>query len=197
MSYNWTCCLLYSTTISLRFSLDFSLDFLLDFSDSLSQKINNPNSVSDSQVRSGGVLFTGDILFIGGCGRFFEGNGEIMSQTLTTILSFPDQTYLYCGHEYTVNNLAFCLLVEPENEILKKKYHWAIERRRLYLPTIPSILSEEKEYNVFLRYSNQEIMMRVKREVTENENEISIRGTNNWTPIMTLEGLRRWRNREM
>jgi hydroxyacylglutathione hydrolase len=150
-----------------------------------------PSSLSPSLSSSSqSVLFSGDILFVAGCGRFFEGDGEMMSYTLATLSSLPSSTSIYCGHEYTVNNLAFCLLVDPDNEILKKKHHWATERRRAYLPTIPSTLGEEKEYNVFMRYQQPHIMVRVRREEQRGE------GTN-WNPVRTLEGLRRWRNREM
>lgn len=187
--------------------------------------IQSSNSISNS-TNNCSVLFSGDTLFIGGCGRFFEGNGQIMISTLQTIKSLPLSTRIYCGHEYTVNNLSFCLLVEPENQILLNKYDWAIKQRKLYLPTIPSTLQEELDYNVFLRYEKANVISSVQKKLIENEenclnnnhNNHNNNGNNNekkslnersnnnkykkeiypeMNSIKTLEELRKWRNQEM
>ncbi|XP_039348961.1 hydroxyacylglutathione hydrolase-like protein isoform X2 [Mauremys reevesii] len=100
------------------------------------------------------ALFSGDTLFIGGCGKFFEGTAEQMYKNLTEILgALPKDTKVFCGHEYTVRNLKFALKVEPENESVKKKLAWAKLRDDEDLPTVPSTLQEEFHYNPFLRVS--------------------------------------------
>ncbi|NWR24467.1 HAGHL protein, partial [Emberiza fucata] len=72
------------------------------------------------------ALFSGDTLFVGGCGQFFEGTAEQMHTNLTQILgTLPKDTKVFCGHECTVRNLKFALKVEPENEVVKEKLAWA------------------------------------------------------------------------
>ena len=97
------------------------------------------------------VVFTGDTLFVGGCGRFFEGDGAQMHHALNVVIAgLPDNTLIYCGHEYTLANLDFAASVDPKNEHVKKKLEWAQERRNQGQFTIPSLLSEEKLYNPFM-----------------------------------------------
>ncbi|CAM2099894.1 unnamed protein product [Caretta caretta] len=104
------------------------------------------------------AVFSGDTLFIGGCGKFFEGTAEQMYRNLTEILgALPKDTKVFCGHEYTVRNLKFALKVEPENEIVKKKLAWAKLRDDEDLPTVPSTLQEEFDYNPFLRVSEESV----------------------------------------
>ncbi|XP_053467721.1 hydroxyacylglutathione hydrolase-like protein isoform X1 [Ictalurus furcatus] len=72
------------------------------------------------------AVFTGDTLFVGGCGKFFEGTAEQMYHNLTKVLgTLPQDTKVFCGHEYTIKNLKFAMLVEPENERVKEKLSWA------------------------------------------------------------------------
>ncbi|XP_062999622.1 hydroxyacylglutathione hydrolase-like protein isoform X2 [Elgaria multicarinata webbii] len=98
------------------------------------------------------AAFTGDTLFIGGCGRIFEGTAEQMYKNLTEVLGpLPQETKVFCGHEYTARNLKFALKVEPENDIVKEKLTWAKLREDEDLPTVPSTLAEEFFYNPFLR----------------------------------------------
>lgn len=81
--------------------------------------------------------FTGDTLFLAGCGRFFEGTAEQMHAALCEKLSaLPDDTQVYCGHEYTLQNLAFAQHVEPENELVAEKILWAQRQRAESLPTV-------------------------------------------------------------
>ncbi|XP_065659211.1 hydroxyacylglutathione hydrolase, mitochondrial isoform X2 [Hydra vulgaris] len=104
------------------------------------------------------AIFTGDCLFVGGCGRFFEGTAQQMHEALNEKLSkFPDVTNVYCGHEYTVKNLMFALHVEPNNRDAQQKLEWAKNRRDRNLPTIPSTLGEEKLFNPFMR-TNQPVI---------------------------------------
>ncbi|NXT30627.1 HAGHL protein, partial [Syrrhaptes paradoxus] len=98
----------------------------------------------------------GDTLFVGGCGKFFEGTAEQMYTNLTHVLgTLPKETKVFCGHECTVRNLKFALKVEPENEIVKKKLAWAKQRDDEDLPTVPSTLQEEFLYNPFLRVTEE------------------------------------------
>ncbi|CAN7002121.1 unnamed protein product [Brassica rapa subsp. trilocularis] len=104
------------------------------------------------------AVFTGDTLFVAGCGKFFEGTAEQMHQSLcVTLASLPKPTQVYCGHEYTVKNLEFALTVEPNNEKIQQKLSWARQQRQANLPTIPSTLEEELETNPFMRVNNPEI----------------------------------------
>lgn len=99
-------------------------------------------------------LFSGDTLFTGGCGRLFEGTAEQMLHSLHKLAMLPDQTKIFSGHEYTVNNLQFALSVEPDNENVRKRLESAIMLRSRKLPTQPSTLEEEKLTNPFLRAHN-------------------------------------------
>lgn len=99
-----------------------------------------------------GALFCGDTLFVGGCGRFFEGTAAQMDAALNqTFAALPDETLVYCAHEYTCSNLRFARRVDPENPALRAKLAWAEARRAQGLPTIPSTLGEERAYNPFMR----------------------------------------------
>ncbi|TXG49941.1 hypothetical protein EZV62_025816 [Acer yangbiense] len=104
------------------------------------------------------AVFTGDTLFIAGCGKFFEGTAEQMYQSLcVTLSSLPKPTQVYCGHEYTVKNLQFALTVEPDNIKIQQKLSWAQQQRQAGLPTIPSTIEEEMETNPFIRVDLPEL----------------------------------------
>ena len=103
------------------------------------------------------VLFAGDTLFSLGCGRVFEGTYEEMFQSLKKLISLPDETKVYCGHEYTRKNLEFCLKYEPNNEMLKKKKDWIDLKIKSGLPTIPFSIKDELQTNIFLRCGEQEV----------------------------------------
>ncbi|GMI73200.1 GLYOXALASE 2-2 [Hibiscus trionum] len=104
------------------------------------------------------AVFTGDTLFIAGCGKFFEGTAEQMYQSLcVTLASLPKPTRVFCGHEYTVKNLQFALTVEPSNARIKQKLTWANGQRQAGLPTIPSTIEEEMETNPFMRVDLPEL----------------------------------------
>ncbi len=96
-------------------------------------------------------IFTGDTLFSLGCGRIFEGTYKQMFNSLNKIKTLPKDTEIYCGHEYTLQNSNFCKEYDPENLKLKEKIIEIKEKIKNGLPTIPSILSDELECNVFLR----------------------------------------------
>jgi hydroxyacylglutathione hydrolase len=103
-------------------------------------------------------VFTGDTLFLGGCGRFFEGTAEQMYEALIKKLSIlPNETKVFCGHEYSLQNLKFGNHVEPENENISKKIEWSKAKREANEPTVPSSIGEEKEINPFMRVHTREV----------------------------------------
>ena len=97
------------------------------------------------------LVFTGDTLFSLGCGRIFEGTYKEMFESLNKIKSLPEETKVYCGHEYTLSNLKFCIKYNPENQNLKKKAENIKKKIDNGLPTIPSTIKDELECNIFLR----------------------------------------------
>ena len=97
------------------------------------------------------LLFCGDTLFAAGCGRVFDGSIEQLFESLQKITQLPDNTLIYCAHEYTLNNILFALFIEPENAALKARQFQATQQRQQHLPTIPNPLSLEKQTNPFLR----------------------------------------------
>lgn len=104
------------------------------------------------------VVFTGDTLFIAGCGRFFEGTAEQMNEALNKKLScLPDETRVYCGHEYTITNLKFAQIVEPANEDIKIKLGAATCSRKNKKPTVPSSIGDEKKINPFMRVHTKSV----------------------------------------
>ena len=103
------------------------------------------------------VVFTGDTLFSLGCGRIFEGSYKQMFDSLKKIKSLPGDTKIYCGHEYTKNNLKFCLKLNPNNIYLKDKEKVIEEKLKDKKPTIPSTIKDEIQTNIFLRYDDLDI----------------------------------------
>ncbi|EME30514.1 hydroxyacylglutathione hydrolase [Galdieria sulphuraria] len=103
-------------------------------------------------------VFTGDTLFIAGCGKFFEGTAKDMFHSLLQVLRvLPLDTRVWCGHEYTVKNLQFAKTVETNNSFIQTKLAWAEQRRSLHEPTVPSTLSEEVQYNPFMRVTEKKL----------------------------------------
>lgn len=100
----------------------------------------------------GDALFTGDTLFVAGCGRFFSGTPAEMHHALNGVIaSLPVSTKVYCGHEYTASNLRFAAHVEPENAAVRTKLEWAVEQSKRGEPTVPSTLADELATNPFMR----------------------------------------------
>jgi len=98
-----------------------------------------------------GALFCGDTLFSAGCGRLFEGTPEQMLASLDALAALPDETRVYCAHEYTLANLRFAMAVEPGNPDLQAWQQEAASLRARNLPTIPTTIGREKRVNPFLR----------------------------------------------
>lgn len=97
------------------------------------------------------ALFCGDTLFSLGCGRMFEGTPEQFWSSLLKLRALPDDTMVYCAHEYTESNLRFALSVDPDNPALQTRGRTVEALRAEGQPTVPSRLGEEKAANPFLR----------------------------------------------
>ena len=130
-------------------------------------------------------LFCGDTLFAGGCGRLFEGTPAQMADSLAKLAALPDDTLVYCAHEYTVANLKFAQAVEPGNQGLALRMVDATARRGTRLPTVPSTIGLEKGTNPFLRYTEPGIV----RSLVE-----AGRLAPGATPVEAFTALREWKN---
>jgi hydroxyacylglutathione hydrolase len=104
-----------------------------------------------------GNAFTGDTLFSMGCGRLFEGDAAMMWNSLSKLMTLPDDTRVYCGHEYTESNGRFALTLEPGNRALQKRMEEVTALRAAGKPTVPVTMAEEKATNPFLRPDSPEI----------------------------------------
>ena len=104
-----------------------------------------------------GNLFSGDTLFIAGCGRVFEGTMAMMSQSLAKLRSLPTDTQVWCGHEYTVNNLRFARTVEPNNADIARALEEATATREAGRFTVPGRLDRELATNPFLRFDDPSV----------------------------------------
>ncbi|MFT5894602.1 MAG: hydroxyacylglutathione hydrolase [bacterium] len=100
------------------------------------------------------LVFTGDTLFSMGCGRLFEGDAVIMLESVAKLNALPDDTLVYCAHEYTATNARFALDVDPDNTVLQQRAEEVTELRSKNLATVPSLLGLEKQTNPFLRTSD-------------------------------------------
>ncbi|MCY4380284.1 MAG: hydroxyacylglutathione hydrolase [Proteobacteria bacterium] len=96
-------------------------------------------------------LFCGDTLFSLGCGRLFEGTPDMLHMSMSKIKDYPDNTYVFCAHEYTLSNTRFTMTLDLENQDLIQFYQAILKLRTSQLPTIPSLLGIEKKLNPFLR----------------------------------------------
>jgi hydroxyacylglutathione hydrolase len=115
-----------------------------------------------------GNAFTGDTLFSLGCGRLFEGDPEMMWNSLSKLMRLPEDTKIYCGHEYTQNNGRFALTLEPGNAALKARMADVDASRAAGRPTVPSDIRLEKATNPFLRPDSPEIRKSLGMEDADN-----------------------------
>lgn len=107
-----------------------------------------------------GLLFCGDTLFSAGCGRLFEGTAEQMFSSLNRLSALPDNTLVYCAHEYTLSNLRFACHIEPDNQPLVEYQRHCQHLRQSELPTLPVTLAQEKKINPFLRCNNKDLQQK-------------------------------------
>ena len=112
-------------------------------------------------------IFTGDTLFSLGCGRIFEGTYEQMFYSLKKFKTLPKDTEIYCGHEYTLQNSNFCIAHDSDNLQLKNKITKIKEKLKNGLPTVPTILNEEIECNIFLKAKDVESFSKL-RDLKDN-----------------------------
>ena len=117
-----------------------------------------------ANINNSPLLFCGDTLFAGGCGRVFEGTFDQMYESLMKLKKLPQNTRIYCGHEYTINNLKFAKAVEPDNIDLIARYNDVIDLRKNNIPTLPSTLSIELKTNPFLRAEKNNVQKIIPHE---------------------------------
>lgn len=132
----------------------------------------------------GGMLFCGDTLFAAGCGRLFEGTPRQMHDSLSRLMLLPDDTRVYCGHEYTVSNVRFARAAEPGNAALAELETKAKQLRDRDLPTLPSTIAQEKATNPFVRVREPAVAESAGRHAGKRVSD----------PVSVLAALREWKN---
>lgn len=105
-----------------------------------------------------GMVFVGDTLFLSGCGRLFEGTPEQMHDSLGKLARLPDETRVYCAHEYTLANLSFAAAVEPQNQDIQLQIRDCKALRDRKIPTVPGTIAMEKRVNPFLRVAEEQVV---------------------------------------
>jgi len=120
----------------------------------------------------GDALLAGDTLFLGGCGRLFEGSPEQMFHSLyDKILPLPEETRIFAAHEYTVHNRSFCLSIESENAALREQLNESKALCKKNLPTVPGSLKTEKETNTFLRCREPAVVQAVQAKAPDTSDD--------------------------
>ena len=117
------------------------------------------------------LLFCGDTIFSSGCGRIFEGNPEMMFESINKLANLPETTLMFSAHEYTQANIEFALLYEPNNQDLKEKSIQVNNLRQANKPSIPTFLKDELLTNPFLRSHSKEI----RANLNFNSDHLSIK----------------------
>jgi hydroxyacylglutathione hydrolase len=130
-----------------------------------------------------GLLFCGDTLFSGGCGRLFEGTPAQMYESLSRLARLPGDSRVCCGHEYTLSNLRFAQAVEPDNRAVADYTAWCEAERAAGRPTLPSTLAREAEVNPFLRCSEPAVA-----------DAAAAHGAADRSGVAVLAALRTWKN---
>jgi hydroxyacylglutathione hydrolase len=131
-----------------------------------------------------GMLYCGDTLFAAGCGRLFEGTPGQMHDSLSRLMELPDDTRVYCGHEYTLANIRFATAVEPGNAVLRELEARAQKQRDQDLPTLPSTIAQEKATNPFVRCEEPAVISAASKYAGRQLNG----------PVEVLAALREWKN---
>ena len=129
-------------------------DDVISFGDSHLDVIQTPGHTLDMvnyYSQEAGYLFSGDTLFTLGCGRLFEGDGQMMWHSLEKLLALPDETILYSAHEYALANAAFAKVIEPDNPALLARISAIEEKRAKGEPSVPSTIAQERATNPFCR----------------------------------------------
>ncbi|MEW5771214.1 MAG: hydroxyacylglutathione hydrolase [Pseudomonadota bacterium] len=131
-----------------------------------------------------GLAFTGDTLFSCGCGRLFEGTAAQMHESLRRLAALPEDTRVYCAHEYTLPNIGFALEVEPDNPALLARHEAARQARKAGLPTLPSTIGQERAANPFLRCHLPAVQVAISQH-----QGLSVNGA-----MEAFAALRRWKD---
>ena len=129
------------------------------------------------------VLFCGDTLFSGGCGRLFEGTPAQMHDSLNRLAALPGSTQVCCAHEYTLSNLRFAHAVEPDNPALAEYITWCEAKRQQQLPTLPSSVATERAVNPFLRCAEPGVVQSALNHGAASSGAVDV-----------LAALRSWKN---
>ena len=123
------------------------------------------------------ILFCGDTLFSGGCGRVFEGTYSQMYESLKKLSKLPEDTQIFCGHEYTSSNLQFACAVEPNNQFIREYNEEIIEKTKNGEPSLPSSLKIEHMINPFIRCNEENLIDNINKKFGEVSSEIEIFST--------------------
>jgi hydroxyacylglutathione hydrolase len=129
------------------------------------------------------LLFCGDTLFSGGCGRLFEGTPADMLASLDTLAALPERTQVCCTHEYTLSNLKFAQAVEPDNQVLAHYASTAGQLRAAQQPTLPSSIGLERQINPFLRSRLPSVVAAARGFEPRAQDDVSV-----------FAALREWKN---
>lgn len=129
------------------------------------------------------ILFCGDTLFSGGCGRLFEGTPAQMHHSLSRLAALPGDTRVCCAHEYTLSNLKFAHAVEPVNADVANHIDWCKAQRAQGRPTLPSSIARERLINPFLRCDQAAVAHGARAHGAESDE-----------PVAVLTALRQWKN---
>ena len=130
------------------------------------------------------MLFCGDTLFACGCGRAFEGTPQQLYASLEKLMALPDDTLVYCGHEYTLANIGFAKAVEPGNSALLEREASDSRLRRDNLPTLPSTIGREKATNPFVRVRRPAVIESANKYLGKRVSD----------PAGVFAALRQWKN---
>ena len=120
------------------------------------------------------ILFCGDTLFAGGCGRIFEGTYEQMFNALKKITKLPTNTNIYCGHEYTLSNLKFALEADDTNKELIEEFKKVENKINSNIPSLPTTLDKELKVNPFLRCDNINIQNKIIEKFKVSNSELEV-----------------------
>ena len=130
------------------------------------------------------LLFCGDTLFACGCGRLFEGTPQQMYASLQKLAGLPDETLVYCGHEYTLANIRFARAIEPHNQVLLELEAATEKLRAQDIPTLPSTMASEKAGNPFLRCNQPQVIQSASDHL----------GVALPDPVSVFAAIRSWKN---
>ena len=120
------------------------------------------------------ILFCGDTLFAGGCGKIFEGTYEQMFHALKKITKLPTNTNIYCGHEYTLSNLKFALEADDSNKELIEEFKKVENKINSNIPSLPTTLDKELKVNPFLRCDNINIQNKIIEKFKVSNSELEV-----------------------